>query len=128
VSHPSSRIGGLVAVRVRVYNPARTRWVQPFFAVDTGATRTVVAPHVLEGLGYERDVSPVLGEMTTGSGVVSVRRIHIPRVDALGHTAALDVIAHALPPSALVDGLLGLDFFAERELCLQLRDGTLRLT
>ncbi len=127
MSHGFTRMGGLLAVRVKVYNPGRTRWVQPFFALDTGATRTVLHPHVLVGLGYELASYPALGEMTTRSGVTAVRRVPLSRLDALGHTAHLDVIAHELPPTALVDGLLGLDFFADRELCIDLRGAAVRL-
>jgi len=45
---------------------------------------------------------------------------------ALGHErAGFPVLAHTLPPSAGVDGLLGLDFFHNLSLTIDFRGGQL---
>jgi len=50
--------------------------------------------------------------MTTGSGVEYAPLLLVRRVEALGQGRTdFPVVAHTLPPSASVDGLLGLDFF-----------------
>ncbi|PYS57845.1 MAG: hypothetical protein DMF76_21040 [Acidobacteria bacterium] len=62
--------------------------------------------------------------------VLSTRRVlRWCEIVALGQERLdLNVIAHTLPPSAGVDGLLGLDFFRSQELNLDFRAGALSLS
>ena len=65
---------------------------------------------------------------TTASGVEYVPRLTINRLDVLGQQRTdFPVLAHTLPPSAGVDGLLGLDFFRGRKLTLDFRTGVITL-
>jgi hypothetical protein len=49
-------------------------------------------------------------------------------MEALGQTRThFPVIAHTLPPSAPVDGVLGLDFFRNQELTIDFRKGMITL-
>jgi len=66
--------------------------------------------------------------MTTGSGVEYAPLLLVRRVEALGQGRTdFPVVAHTLPPSASVDGLLGLDFFRGQILNLDFRTGVVTL-
>jgi hypothetical protein len=67
-------------------------------------------------------------QVTTGSGVEFVPRIRVQRIEALG-TERVDfpVLCHTLPPSAIVDGLLGLDFLRGCRLEIDFRSGKVKL-
>ncbi len=67
--------------------------------------------------------------MTTGSAVISVPRLVLTRLTALGHHRfGLPVRGYTLPASASVSGLLGLDFLRDRVLTLDFRAGEITLT
>jgi predicted aspartyl protease len=117
---------GLIIVRALLWGPKGQRSVR--LALDTGATSTVVNTAILVTLGYDPAVSPDRVQMTTGSGVEYVPRLPIDRVNALGQERTnFALVAHTLPPSASVDGLLGLDFLRGQELTIDFRNGQLTL-
>jgi hypothetical protein len=67
--------------------------------------------------------------MTTGSGVEFVPQIAVKQMKAFGNVQYnFIVLSHTLPPSATVDGLLGLDFFRERRLIIDFTTGEIELT
>jgi predicted aspartyl protease len=106
---------GLVAVEAKLCGPRGERIVR--LAVDTGATSTMVNRTALIVVGCDPAVSGDHVQLTTGSGVVRVPRVAVPKFEALGHERSnFPIVAHTLPPSASVDGVLGLDFM--RGLCL----------
>ena len=79
-------------------------------------------------VGYDPSLASDRVEMTTGSAVEYARRLSVNRIVALGHEQVnFPVVAHTLPPSASVDGLLGLDFFRGQELNLNFRTGMILL-
>jgi hypothetical protein len=52
--------------------------------------------------------------------------INLRRIKALGESrSGFGVLCHTLPPSASVDGLLGLDFLRKKELKIDFRKGTI---
>ena len=113
---------GLVVVPLELFGPSGSAVVR--FALDTGATSTVVNTGVLISLGYDPALAPDRIQITTGSGVELVPRVILERLSALGQERQqLSVLCHTLPPSAGVDGLLGLDFFRGRSLTLDFRSG-----
>lgn len=113
---------GLVIVWVRLFGPNGQRAVR--MALDTGATTTTVRMGVLVLLGYDPASSAERVPMTTASGVEYVPRVPVSRIEALCECREpLTVVGHTLPPSATVDGLLGLDFFRGRRLVVDLRQG-----
>jgi predicted aspartyl protease len=117
---------GLIIVRTQLYGPLGDRSVR--LGLDTGATSTVINTVVLVIVGFDPAVAPDRVQMTTGSGVEFVPRLPVDRVEALGQTRhSFPVIAHTLPTSAAVDGLLGLDFFRDLELTIDFRRGLLDL-
>jgi predicted aspartyl protease len=117
--------GGLILVPVQVHGPAGIAQLR--LALDTGATATLIRPAHLEALGYDTALVQERVQMTTGSGVEFVFRLCITRVHALGQTREnFAVLGHTLPPSATVDGLLGLDFLRGGRLEVDFRAGIVR--
>ncbi len=97
-------------------------------ALDTGATGTVVSQKRLVELGYDLNDSEDEMFITTGSGLISVPKIRIGKLTALGKVKEnLSVIAHDLPPTASVDGILGLDFLRENVLTIDFVQGFIEL-
>ena len=93
-------------------------------ARDTGATTTLVNVAMLVGMGYDPALAPTRVQVTTGSGVEYVPRVTVSRIRALGQDRVLfGVLGHTLPPSAGVDGLLGLDFFRGQSVTIDFRAG-----
>ena len=98
-------------------------------AVDTGASGTVISTAVLQIVGYDLSASADSVEMTTGSGVERVPRLPVAKLISPGQERAdFPVVAHTLPPPAIVDGLLGLDFFRLQVLTLNFRKGEISLS
>ena len=55
--------------------------------------------------------------------------INVSRIDALGcYAETLSIFAHTLPPSAGIDGVLGLDFFRRRRLIIDFTTGEIEVT
>lgn len=71
----------------------------------------------LAAVGYDPSLVSDRVQVTTGSGVEFVPRLQVSRLHALGRErAAFPVLSHTLPPSAGIDGLLGLDFMRGQRL------------
>jgi predicted aspartyl protease len=118
--------GGLILVSVRVNGPAGHIFAQ--LALDTGATASLIQTATLVSIGYDPAAASDRVLVTTGSGVEYVPRLPLDRVEALGQVrAGFPVVAHTLPPSAGVDGLLGLDFFRGQQLMIDFRRGEITL-
>ncbi len=97
-------------------------------AVDTGATRTLINWDVIVFLGYDPAASAERVQITTGSGVEFVPRVRLERIQGLGtEYRDFEVLCHTLPPSASVDGLLGLDFFRNKKLTLDFTKGVISI-
>ena len=97
--------------------------------LDTGATTSLINLATLLYLGFDPDQPSRHVRMTTGSTVEVVPIIVLTRLSALGQRRfGFPVIAHALPPSSAVDGLLGLDFLRDQVLTIDFRAGQLTLT
>ena len=117
---------GLIIVPTRLWGPNGDALVR--LALDTGATGTLVAWDVLVFLGYDPAIVSERIQMTTGTGVEFVPRIVIQQVEALGtRRQDLSVLCHTLPPSATVDGVLGLDFFRGQRLIVDFRAGVVTI-
>ncbi len=115
--------GGLIVVRGELTGPAATGVLQ--LAVDTGATLSLINFAMLVRTGYDPAVAKDRIQITTGSGVEFVPQVAVSRFAALGiERIDFPILAHTLPPSAGVDGLLGLDFFRAHKLQIDFRNGT----
>ena len=118
---------GLIVVPVTLHGP--TGIVQSSLALDTGSSSTVISKAMLVSIGYDPDAQPKSVSMTTGSSVEAVSRLTVDKVEALDQERLqFSVVAHTLPPSMSVDGVLGLDFFRNRALTLDFQNGLITLS
>jgi predicted aspartyl protease len=118
---------GLVIVQAAVDGPSGTGVLR--LALDTGVTGTVINAGMLVALGYDPALVPERIQITTGSGVEFVPRVSLQKLVALGQERTnFSVLCYTLPPSAGIDGLLGLDFLRGQMLSIDFRTGTITLT
>jgi hypothetical protein len=118
---------GLVVVQAEVFGPSGSIVLR--LALDTGATGTMINVAPLTTIGYDPSLAPDRVQVTTGSGVEYAPRIPVLRIKAMGQERShFPVLAHTLPPSASVDGLLGLDYLRGQMLNVDFRQGTISLT
>ena len=117
----------LIIVPVRVSGPRGDSRLR--FAVDTGATSTVVNSDILASLGYDLPNETEYSSITTGSGIERAARFPVQRLEAIGaRRREFPVLAFNLPPTAMLDGLLGLDFLRGSRLTVDFRKGRIILT
>ena len=122
MSTPFDPERGLVIVRAELWGSSGSAVLR--LALDTGATSTIVNVAMLVALGYDPALAPDRIQITTGSGIEFAPRVPMQQIAALGlERAPFPVLAHTLPPSAGVDGLLGLDFFRGQVLTVDFRSG-----
>lgn len=79
-------------------------------------------------IGYDPGAVERRVQITTGSGVEYVPRIPVRRIESL-HTLREDfpLLCHTLPPTSMVDGLLGLDFLRNTNLQIDFKKGAIQL-
>jgi len=79
-------------------------------------------------IGYDPAASRDRVQVTTASGVEFAPRILVASLEAIGRMRRdFRLLCHTLPPSATVDGLLGLDFLRGSRLVVDFRTGTIEL-
>ena len=119
-------IEGLIVIPTRLHGLDTDTIVR--LALDTGATGSMINWDVAVLLGYDPASEKERIQVITGSGVEFAPRIVVSKVEALGRSLEnFPVLCHTLPPSATVDGLLGLDFFRGLRLVVDLREGIIVL-
>ena len=117
---------GLVIVMTELVGPSGNAILR--LALDTGATSSIINIAMLVSIGYDPALDPSRNQITSGSGVEYVPRVSIYKFNTLGQIKVnFPVLAHTLPPSAGIDGLLGLDFFRGNSLTVNFRDGLIHL-
>lgn len=117
---------GLIIVPTRLWGPSGDSVIR--MALDTGATGSMVNWDLIVLLGYDPAATPNRVQMTTGSGVEFVPVVSIQKVQAMNLTQSnFPILCHTLPPSATVDGVLGLDFFRDKKLSIDLRRGKVEI-
>lgn len=117
---------GLIVVRAQITGPSGIAIVR--LALDTGATRTLINAGLLVAVGYDPAATLERTEVTTGSGVEFAALVAISKIVAIGQERAdFPVLAHTLPPSAGVDGVLGLDYLRHQVLRIDFQNGRLTL-
>ena len=119
-------VRGLVVVNAVIIGPDTETDVE--LALDTGATTTLINRQSLELVGIDLDHPPETALITTASGRQRIPLVDVSHLRALGQLREdFRVIAHDLPLTATVDGLLGLDFLRGCRLTLNFIRGTIRL-
>jgi predicted aspartyl protease len=117
---------GLIIVHAEIVGISGTAILR--LALDTGATTTLINSGMLVSIGYDPALSWNRVQITTGSGVEFVPRLILKRLIALGSEQTdFSVLCHTLPPSAGVDGLLGLDFLRGNTLSVDFKEGAITL-
>ena len=117
---------GLIIVRAHLWGPAGERTLR--LALDTGATYTIVRTAILVALGYDPALSTKRIMMTMGSSVEYVPLVTVQRLASLDRVQShFTVASHTLPPSASLDGLLGLNFVQNLDLLVSFRRGIITL-
>ena len=97
--------------------------------LDTGATTSLINLSALLPLGFDPDESVRRISVTTGSKVEVVPLVVLTRLTAFQkHRIGFPVIAHDLPASSAIDGLLGLDFLRDQVLTIDFRAGRMTLS
>ena len=108
--HPA---GPFVPIPVRLFGSGR--YSSALLALDTGATQTLISREVVEALGYDVGTASRAVQLVTASGEETTPVINIDTFEALEQQRRdLPVICHNLPSGAPFDGLLGLDFSADK--------------
>lgn len=124
MSFPFNSQQGLVVLPARLWGPEGDIILR--LALDTGATYSLVSRGLLKLVGYDPGSAVTRVRITTASGVEYVPQVIIEKVEALGQERRrFPVLCHNLPPSANLDGLLGLDFFRGQRLAINFRSGIL---
>jgi predicted aspartyl protease len=114
----------LIVVETQIVGPDGSTVV--CLALDTGATFTAINEQSLATVSCRPSGEMV--EATTGSGEVRARKTTVQRIVALDRRRRdFPVLVHFLPPSAPVDGLLGLDFLRKRRLKIDFKKGKVTL-
>jgi predicted aspartyl protease len=95
--------------------------------LDTGASRTVLMPHILQVAGFDPTVG-LADSATMASGTEQVVLLTINRLEAAGQSVSnLEVAAMNLPSDLQADGLLGLNFLRHFHLFINFQKGRLVL-
>jgi hypothetical protein len=117
---------GAILVEARLAGPTG---IEPLLLVlDTGSTCTMVSEARLRFVGC--NLSQPLGHVRAvfGGGVQTLPVIPVVELSTLGISRAnYPVVCHTLPPSAGVDGVLGLDFFPGHVLTIDFVNSTVDL-
>jgi predicted aspartyl protease len=117
----------LILVTARIWGPSGDTYAT--LALDTGSSATVIREAKLEFIGYHPAATVRRIQITTGSGVETVAQVVIDKIDVLdSERVGFRVLCHTLPPTAPVDGLLGLDFLRDQALTIDFRTGFITLT
>lgn len=126
MSFPFNPHQKLIIVQAELWGPSGNGLLR--LALDTGATSTLVNQSRLMQLGYDPALAPDRFQITTASGIEFVPRIALSKITALGQERTnFPVLCHTLPPSAGIDGVLGLDFFRGQILTIDFRNGQITL-
>jgi hypothetical protein len=116
----------LIIIPTEVFGPKGSVVAQ--LALDTGASFSVLGWKWFLALGYDPAKVKERVQITTGSGVEFVPELPVRRMTALGRRRAnFPFLVHDLPPTATVDGVLGLDFFRGQRLIVDFRKGIVQL-
>ena len=122
---------GLIYVTAKIYrrkNNGDFKDLVLNLALDTGASGTVISRKRLAALGYDLSRAEDEAYITTASGLITIPKIRIDKLSALGKTKTDFLInAHDLPPTASVDGVLGLDFLRGNVLTVDFAQGFIEL-
>jgi hypothetical protein len=100
--------------------------------LDTAASHTTFDATALYMAGYAVGSALETSAVETANGIVEVSIFEVDCITALGHTVrqipiqVYDFLAHGILSD--YDGLLGLDFFEDTVLCIDMKNQTISIT
>ena len=98
------------------------------FAVDTGATISLINSTVMDSLGYKKENSIRTTQTITASKTETVYEYNLDNIMAIGLLRRnFKVISRSLPAGLGIDGLLGINFFKGKELTIDFKLSEIRL-
>jgi len=98
------------------------------FAVDTGATISLIDTDVMTALGYKQQDSIRTTHTITASKTETVYEYSLDNIMAIGLIRRnFKVISRSLPMGLGIDGLLGLNFFKNKELTIDFKLSEIQL-
>jgi predicted aspartyl protease len=120
------RKAALIVVPVTIKVGAEIRKYD--FAVDTGATISLINSSVMTELGYRQQDSIRTTQTITASKRETVYEYSLDNIMAIGFIRRnFRVISRSLPMGLGIDGLLGLNFFKNKELTIDFKLSEIRL-
>ena len=117
---------GVVFVTVKLDGGYKLKMV-----LDTAASSTTVDIMALKIADYPIDKKIGTAKVETANGIFDVDVIEVKNLTALGHTLhnmpiqIYDFVAHGIISD--YNGLLGIDFFENSELCINLKNNTIEV-
>lgn len=127
MNYPFNRRNGLIIVRTRVFGTDNRLNIFRL-ALDTAASDTLISATRLKEAGFDLMQFSQTVEITTGGGIIAAPIIQIPHLESLDQERFdFPVLAHDLPPTSTIDGVLGLDFMRGHLLTVDFRIGQISL-
>jgi len=99
------------------------------FAIDTGASISLIDMDVLHAIGFQEAFAIRTIQTMTASRQEEAYEFELPNIKAIGLIRRnFKVISRSLPSGLGIDGLLGLNFFKNKELVIDFRSSEVRLS
>lgn len=97
--------------------------------LDTGASHTFVDFGILIKEGYRMDDTKGLVPVETANGVIPANIFEVKKVEALGISKEnFEVTSYLFDnPENTFKGILGLDFLENKEVCINLKNNTIKV-
>ena len=103
------KVGSLLLTKTTVKGPEGTMVMR--LLVDTGSTYTILPVKVFESIGCSPAESREHVKIITGSGTIIAPQVNLIWFQSLGQKIdKFKAVAHTLPFSGPINGLLGMDF------------------
>lgn len=97
--------------------------------LDTGASHTFVDFGILIKEGYRMDDTKGLVPVETANGIIPANLFEVKKVEALGASKEnFEVTSYLFDnPESTFKGVLGLDFLDGKEVCINLKNNTVKV-
>ena len=95
--------------------------------LDTGASKTLIIPNAILGLGYDLSNPKYIAPITTASGIIDCPILTVSHLSCIGELVSnLDITIQDLPDELTkynIQGLLGLDFLRQFDISISFSAG-----
>jgi predicted aspartyl protease len=98
--------------------------------VDTGASHTVIDFGVLVDAGYRLGDTKGIVPIETANGIISANLFWVKKITVLGiEKRNFEVCSYLLgQPEDEIKGVVGLDFFEDKKICLDFKKSVITIT